>query len=223
MKYISYNKTSVKLNSKKHILKKYIIKTIPKKNYKLINDCIVNYHNNLFRNCTGIPKLISNRKNLEFKFEYCGESLSKILQKKMIKEKEMKIILKGVTRILNLCEKKKIDIDPHFKNFTVKNNNVFFVDLYPPMNKKFINVLLKYNKKVKEKIEKHLKTWSYKNIKHHFLADLKKSKYINRNFYYYSKKYFIENNIVKKIDYKLINNIILIEEKNLKNKNFTLS
>jgi hypothetical protein len=91
------------------------------------------------------------------------------------------------------------------------------------MNKKFINVLLKYNKKVKEKIEKHLKTWSYKNIKQHFLADLKKSKYINRNFYYYSKKYFIENDIVKKIDYKLINNIILIEEKNLKNKNFTLS
>ena len=48
MEYISYNKTSVKLNSKKHILKKYIIKTIPKKNYKLINDCIVNYHNSLF-------------------------------------------------------------------------------------------------------------------------------------------------------------------------------
>ena len=68
MKYISYNKTSVKLNSKKYILKKFIIKNIPKKNYKIINDCIVNYHNILFKNCSGIPKLISNRKSLEFKF-----------------------------------------------------------------------------------------------------------------------------------------------------------
>ena len=223
MKYISYNKTSVKLNSKKYILKKYIIKTIPKKNYKIINDCIVNYHNILFKNCSGIPKLISNRKSLEFKFEFCGEILSKILKKKKITEKKMKIILYGVTQILNICERKKIDIDPHFKNFTIKNNNIFFVDLYPPMNKKFINILLRFNKKVKNKIKKHLETWSYKNIKHHFLADLKKSKYINRNFYYYSKKYFIDNNIVKKIDYKLINNIIRIEEGNLKNKNFTLS
>ena len=109
MKYISYNKTSVKLNNNKYILKKYIIKTIPKKYYKLINDCIVNYHNVLFKNCVGIPKLISNKKNLEFKFQYCGESLSKILKKKKIKKEEIKTILKGVAQILDLCEKKYIE------------------------------------------------------------------------------------------------------------------
>ena len=70
MNYISYNKTSVKLNNKKYILKKYIIKTIPNKKFRFINDCILNYHKILYKNCAGIPKLISNKKNLEFKFEY---------------------------------------------------------------------------------------------------------------------------------------------------------
>jgi hypothetical protein len=223
MKYISYNKTSVKLNNKKYILKRYLIKSIPKKKYNLINDCIINYHKILFKNCEGIPKLISNKKNLEFKFEYCGESCSKILQKRKISIKEMNIILEGVTKIINACVKKKIDIDPHFKNFTVKNNSIYFVDLYPPMNKKFIKILLNYNKNIKDKITNHLKTYSYKNIKHHFLADLKKSKYINRKFYFYSKKFFLKNGVLKKINYKKINNIIKIEENNLKNKNFTLS
>jgi hypothetical protein len=223
MNYISYNKTSVKLNNRKHILKKYIIKTIPKKKFKVINDCILSYHKILYKNCPGIPKLISNQKNLEFKFEYCGESCSQILQKKRISVAEMNMILSGITKILDNCEKKKIDIDPHFKNFTIKNNKVFFVDLYPPINNKFINILTNCNKKIKNEISKHLKTYSYKYIKHHFLADLKKSKYINRKFYSYSKKFFLEKKIINEINYDLINSIIKIEEKNLKNKNFTLS
>lgn len=223
MNYISYNKTSVKLNNRKHIFKKYKIKTIPKNKHKLINDCILSYHKNLYKNCFGIPKLIANNKNLEFKFEYCGKSCSEILQKKEINVNEMKFILNGVVKILNCCVKKKIDIDPHFKNFTIKNKKVFFVDLYPPMNKKFKNILINSNKKIKNEISNHLKTYGYKYIKHHFLADLKKSKYINRKFYFYSKKFFLENKVISKINYKLIDSIINIEEKNLKNKKFTLS
>lgn len=223
MNYISYNKTSVKLNNRKYIIKKYILKTIPKKKYKLINNYIADYHRLLFKNCIGIPKLISNNKTLEFKFEYCGNSCSQILQKKNISTKQMNLILSGIIKILNDCEKKKIEIDPHFKNFTIKNGKVYFVDLYPPMKNKFIKVLVDNNKVIKNEILKHLKTYKYKFIKHHFLADLKKSKYINRSFYFYSKKFFLENKVINKIDYELINNIIKIEEKNLNNKNFTLS
>tara|TARA_B100000927_G_C16428326_1_gene454446 strand:+ start:635 stop:1306 length:672 start_codon:yes stop_codon:yes gene_type:complete len=223
MNYISYNKTYVKRNNKKYILKKYIIKTIPKHNYKIVNDCILAYHKVLFKNCTGIPKLISNKKELEFKFEYCGKSCAQILQKKNINFNEMNMILDGISKILNICEEKKIDLDPHFKNFTIKNNKVYFVDLYPPMNNKFINILLNYNKNIKKNIKMHLTNYDYKKIKHHFLADLKKSKYINRKFYFYAKKYFLQKRIIKNINYKLINKIIKIEESNLKNKSFTLS
>ena len=135
----------------------------------------------------------------------------------------MNKILFGITKILNSCVAKRIDIDPHFKNFTIKNRNVYFVDLYPPMNKKFIKILLKSNKKIKKQIKDHLNNYNYKKIKHHFLADLKKTKNINRQFYFYSKKYFLEKKILKKIDYKLINKIIKIEERNLNDKRFTLS
>ena len=58
------------------------------------------------------------------------------------------------------------------------------------MNNKFIIFLINSNKKIKNEITKHLKTYSYKYIKHHFLADLKKLKCLNIKFYYYSKKYF---------------------------------
>ena len=222
-KYISYNKTAVKLNNKNIIFKKYVIKTIPKQKYSLINKSILLYHNTLFKNCKGIPKLISNKKNLEFNFEYCGKSLSEILKKPKLKKKRMKEILYGVVEILNICEKKKIGIDPHFKNFTVKGKKIFFVDIYPPIRKEFISLLVKYNKNVKSDIIKHLDTYNHKKIKQHFLADLKKTKYINKKFYKFAKEYFIVNNVVKKINHKLINQIIKIEEKNLNNKSFTLS
>ena len=119
--------------------------------------------------------------------------------------------------------KKKIGIDPHFKNFTLKKKKIYFVDIYPPIRKEFISLLVKHNKKIKFHILKHLENYKHNKIKQHFLADLKKTNYINKNFYKYAVEYFIVNNVVSKINYKLINQIIKIEERNLNNKLFTLS
>ena len=222
-KYISYNKTAIKLNNKNIIFKKYVIKTIPKQKHSLINKSILSYHNTLFKNCKAIPKLISNKKNLEFYFEYCGKSLSEILKNPKLKKREMKEILKGIVEILNICEKKKIGMDPHFKNFTLKKKKIYFVDIYPPIRKDFISLLIKHNKKIKFRILKHLENYNHNKIKQHFLADLKKTSYINKNFYKYAVEYFMVNNVVSKINYKLINQIIKTEESNLNNKLFTLS
>lgn len=219
--FVSYNNTSVKLDNNQ-IFKKYVIKSIPKIYYKIINKNITLYHKKLFSLCNGIPRLISNKKKLEFSFEYCGESLNKVLRKKISLNK-MEIILNGVILILNDCEKKKIDIDPHFKNFTIMNDKIYYVDMFPPLTKQYINLLIKYNKNIKYKIKSHLKTWSYKILKQHFIADLKKSKFINRKFYFYTKKYFLKKKTIPCVNYKLINKIIYVEEKNLKDKKFTLS
>lgn len=221
-KFISYNKTIVKLNKKRQIKKIYKINTIPVKYYKYINNEINKYYTKLSK-CKNIPRLIKNKKNLEFYFEYCGNSLFDILQAKKLTKVKMEKILYGVTQILNFCEKNKINIDPHFKNFTILNNNVYFVDIFPPLTKKYIQLLTHFNKKIKNKIIKHLNTWNYQLIKQHFIADLKKSKFINRNFYLFAKKYFVKNKLIKKISYKKINRIIAIEESNLKNNKFTLS
>lgn len=147
----------------------------------------------------------------------------KLFKKKNLTQYKMKKILDGVSQILNFCEKNKIDIDPHFKNFTILNNKIYFVDIFPPLTKKYLTLLIFYNQKIKKKIIQHINTWNYKTLKLHFLADLKKSKFINRIFYYYAKKYFIKEKLIQKIDYKKINKIISIEENNLKNKKFTLS
>jgi hypothetical protein len=220
--YISFNRTDVKLHNK-IIYKKYKINTIPIKYIKCVNKNILSYHEHLKKNLVRIPKLIFHNKKLEFHFEYCGESLSEIVKKKNIPKNKINIILKGVSEILNKCERKKIDLDPHFKNFTIKNNQIFYVDLFPPMTNDYKKLLLNNNKNIKTYISEHFNMYSYKLIKHHFLADLKKTKNINQFFYFYSKKYFIDNKIIKKIDFKLIDKIILIEEKNLNNNNFTLS
>ena len=219
--FISYNNNLVKLYNNQ-IFKKYIIKSIPKTYYKIINKNIVLYHKKLLNCCNGIPKLIYNKNDLEFSFQYCGKSLDRVLRKKISLYK-MKIILDGVILILNNCEKKKINIDPHFKNFTIMNDKIYYVDMFPPPTRQYINLLIKYNKSIQYKIKKHLKTYSYKIIKQHFIADLKKSKFINRKFYFYTKKYFLKKKTIPYINYKLINKIIYIEEKNLKDKKFTLS
>lgn len=224
MKYfVSYNKTNVKLNNKKQVLKKYTINTLPKKYHKFINKQINIYHKSLYKGCNAIPKMISNKKDLEFCFQYCGESLYEIIQNKSLTIKKMHLIFDGVINILNQCEKNKLDIDPHFKNFTMKKDKVYFVDIFPPLTKNYIRLLTNYNLNIKSDITNHISTWKFNIIKHHFLADLKKSKFINRKFYILAKKYFLSQNVLKKIDYSLINKIIRIEEKNLKSKKFTLS
>lgn len=222
VKFISYNKTKVKLNKKRQIKKVYKINTIPAKYHKSINNEILKYYTKLSK-CENIPKLIKNKKNLEFYFEYCGTSLFDILQKKSLTKVRMEKILYGVAQILNFCEKNKIDIDAHFKNFTFLNNKIYFVDIFPPLTKKYLRLLTYYNKEIKNNIIQHLCTWNYKFIKEHFIADLKKSKFINRNFYFFAKKYFIKNRVIKKFSYKKINRIIKIEESNLRKNEFTLS
>ena len=49
----------------------------------------------------------------------------------------MNLILEEISKILDKCEKMTIDLDPHFKNFTLKNNRVFYVDLFPPMTNEY--------------------------------------------------------------------------------------
>lgn len=220
--YISFNRTKVK-KKKKIIEKEFVLKTIPYNKASIINKNIRDYHATLLKNCNNIPKLISHNKKLKFKFEYCGISLHKILQEKNMSKKKMNHILNEISNILNIFENVKIGIDPHFKNFTILKNKIYFVDFYPPVTSSFTALLIKYNPKIRKQISLHLQCYSYDKIKHHFLADLKKSKNINKEFYSFAKNFFIKKKVLNKINYKLINDIIKIENTNLNNQNFTLT
>ena len=132
-------------------------------------------------------------------------------------------IIDQITIILRKCVDRKVSLDPHIKNFTLKNGTVYYVDTFPPVFDEYIKILVQYNPKNKKNIIKHIKTWSPNKIMYHFLADLKKTKNLNKNMYLRSKKKFIKKGYIKRFSINKVNEIIKIEGDNLKCETFTLS
>ena len=220
-KYITFNDTSINFKGNK-IIKKFLLKTIAKKHESKVSDYIFHYYRNLEKIGVKLPKLY-HRDNLSFTFEFCGESLINILRDKKLDDQYIENILYQISKILETCVSNKVDLDPHIKNFTIKNNIVYYVDTFPPVIDDYIKLLTKYNVKNKKNIKKHLNTWKYNMLMYHFLADIKKTKSLNPKIYIKSKTLFLKKRFIRNFSLKKVNNIIEIENSNLKRKGFTLS
>lgn len=220
-KYITFNDTSIKLN-KNSIKKTFLLKTIPKSETKKVSKNINKYYLQLKQSGVRLPKLIKY-KDLQYTFEYCGNSLIDVLNKKTISEKRMINIIEQILSILKSSINNKTSLDPHIKNFTIKNNIVYYVDTFPPVTEEYIKILIKANAKNKSNILKHLSTWKPHKIMYHYLADLKKTRSIDRRFYFLSKKLIISKGYIRKFSIEKVNHIINIESSNLENRTFTLS
>ena len=220
-KYITFNDTSIKFK-KNVIIKRFILKKIPYTYSDLVSSLIYKYHSKLKLIGVNLPNLIKY-KDLEFKFEYCGESLIDVLKEKDLTIKNIDNIIDQITIILRKCVDRKVSLDPHIKNFTLKNGVVYYVDTFPPVFNEYLNILIQYNPENKKNIIKHIKTWSPNRIMYHFLADLKKTKNLNKKIYLRSKKKFIQKGYIKRFSIDKVNEIIRIEGDNLKCKSFTLS
>tara|TARA_Y100000816_G_scaffold291379_1_gene282559 strand:- start:277 stop:945 length:669 start_codon:yes stop_codon:yes gene_type:complete len=220
-KYITFNDTSIKFQGNK-LIKKFKLKTIPENYKNRVSYYIYQYHIKLNKIGVPVPRLY-HRQNLKFTFEYCGDSLIEILKNKSLSDKYIYIVLDQIISILLKCSSNKVDLDPHIKNFTIKDNTVYYVDTFPPMIKDYVELLVKYNSENKINIRKHLSTWKYNRLMYHFLADIKKTKSLNRKIYYESKKMFLKKRLIRNFSDKKINEIIKIEGSNLKRNGFTLS
>ncbi len=220
-KYSTFNDTSIKLCGGK-IKKKFILKKIPKKYKNKVSSLIVEYYNQLKSAGISIPKLYKNDK-LNFTFEYCGESLLNKLNKKNIEDNFIDDVLNQIIKILRKCVKHKIALDPHIKNFTINKGIIYYVDTFPPVLDDYINLLTKYNYPNKTLILRHLNTFKYNKIMYHFLADIKKTKTLNRKIYIKAKSLFIKKSFIRNFSLKKINEIIKIEHNSSKRKQFTLS
>ena len=97
------------------------------------------------------------------------------------------------------------------------------MDTFPPVSKKYIDLLTKYNPNLDKEIRSHLRTWNPEKLRYHFLADVKKTKELNQDFYKVAKENFIKNGSIRNFNLQKVNEIINIEESNIALKDFTLS
>ena len=220
-KYFTINDTKI-IFKKEFVKKTYILKTIQKKETEKVSKLIYSYYLELNKAGVSMPKLIS-RKGLTFKYEFCGESLIEILKGKQLSRSFMENVVRQVEIILKNCKKNNLGLDPHIKNFTLSKEKVFYVDTFPPVSKKYIDLLTKYNPNLDKEIRSHLRTWNPEKLRYHFLADVKKTKELNQDFYKVAKENFIKNGSIRNFNLQKVNEIINIEESNIALKDFTLS
>ena len=220
-KYFTINDTQI-IFKKEFVKKTYILKTIPKKEIEKVSKLIYSYYLELNKAGVTMPKLISS-KGLTFKYEFCGESLIEILKGKQLSRSFMENVVKQIEIILKNCKKNNLGLDPHIKNFTLFKEKVFYVDTFPPVSRKYIDLLTKYNPNLNKEIRSHLRTWKPEKLRYHFLADVKKTKELNKDFYKVAKENFIKNRSIRNFKLQKVNEIIAIEESNIALKGFTLS
>ena len=204
------------------MIKFLVTKTIPKKEVEKVSKFIYSYYKALNRAGVSMPKLIS-RQGLTFKYEFCGESLIEILKGKKLSKSFMENIVNQIEIILKNCKKNNLGLDPHIKNFTLSKEKVFYVDTFPPVSKQYIDLLTKYNLHISQEIRSHLKTWTPEKLRYHFLADVKKTKDLNKDFYKVAKESFVKSGSIRNFKLQKVNEIIKIEESNISLEGFTLS
>ena len=215
------NDTHIKFKAN-YVEKTYILKKISPEKSSLVSRLICDYYKDLKNAGISIPKLLSKR-GLIFNFEYCGSGLMEILKNKKLTNSYMKNLLNQIESILKNCRKNKVGLDPHIKNFTLLDDKVFYVDTFPPVSKEYINLLIRHNKEFKKEIKLHLKNYKPNKLFYHFLADLKKTKELNKNFYKIAKDNFIKKRYIRNFDMEKVNEIIKIEKSNISKTGFTLS
>ena len=220
-KFYSFNDTKIKFK-KDTVEKTYILRAINQKEKELVSKLIEEYFETLKSTRISLPKLIKY-KDLNFIYEFCGESLIDSLKEDNISSDFMDNVIEQIGEMLHKCKLKEVGMDPHIKNFTYKKDKVFYVDTFPPVTEEYIELLTKYNKENKENIKKHLDTWKPDRLMYHFLADIKKTNDLNKKFFNKCKSFFIKKKYIKNFDMKEVDKIIEIEEKNLNKKGFTLS
>ena len=204
------------------MIKFLVTKTIPKKEVEKVSKFIYSYYKALNRAGVSMPKLIS-RQGLTFKYEFCGESLIEILKGKKLSKSFMENIVNQIEIILKNCKKNNLGLDPHIKNFTLSKEKVFYVDTFPPVSKQYIDLLTNYNLHISQEIRSHLKTWTPEKLRYHFLADVKKTKDLNKDFYKVAKESFVKSGSIRNFKLQKVNEIIKIEESNISLEGFTLS
>lgn len=195
-----------------------------KKTLKIILKLVKSYFNRVKSSGIKIPNLIFLKiksDKILCRMDYKGKNL---IQKglKFYNIKKFSKNIDGILDIIFIAKSKKIMLDPHIKNFVIdKNENVFYVDIYPPYSKNYQKLRQYFFKKNENEILiNNFKYFYPRNLFYHFVSDIIKIDLNfekNLNFFYEKlkrKKFILSNKkFFKKKVFEIANTEILRENK----------
>ena len=122
-----------------------------------------------------LPKVLSHKLEKTQITFYCEEKGINILEKFNLNElifgKGREYLLKIIKEIKKAV-KYNLNLDPHIKNFVIKNDEISYVDFSPPYIEEYFTLRISIAKKEeKEIIKKNFEYFKPNYLYHHFLGD----------------------------------------------------
>ena len=153
------------------VIKEYRLRTINPRYKDIISNFIFEYYASLISNGIPVPKLLDHEK-LKFVSVYHGKNIVELAEDDIEEYyNSNKNFFMDIIKIVKTAKDKNLYFDPHIKNFTIFNNRVWYVDVFPPYSKKYLEILLKSNPSQKEKLIENHNIFSPEMLPYHFLAD----------------------------------------------------
>ena len=153
------------------VIKEYRLRTISPQYKDVISKFIFEYYNSIVLRGIPVPKLLEYNK-LKFVSIYHGKNIVELAENNIEEYyNSNKTFFNDIIRIVKIAKDYNLYFDPHIKNFTVYENKVWYVDIFPPYSEKYLEILLKSNPGQKEKIVENINIFSPKMLPYHFLAD----------------------------------------------------
>ncbi len=200
--------TKIEVNDGK-ITKEYALKTIKPEYKEQVSKLILKYYEKLKENNIPVPNLIESN-GLSFTSDYKGENIidstNDIEEFYNFNEK----IFDSIFDIIKLAIEKNICIDPHIKNFTIDNEEVYYVDVFPPHGEEYWKILLDSNEGREYEVSETLDLFKPNMLAHHFLADFHGT-FNNMKLVEKLAKKMVEKNLIKSFDINTFNKILMLE------------
>jgi hypothetical protein len=131
-------------------------------------------------------------------------------------------LLDQMIEICRLAIEANLSFDPHFRNFTVREGKVFYVDIFPPLIDDYFKLFsLLGNPELNRREWEHYALFHPKAVAQHFLADWLKV-YNNEQVLEAVADRMKVLDLIAKIDRELIQTVIQIENQNHADPEFWL-
>lgn len=195
------------------IYKKFNLDNFNDTHYPSVKKMIIEYHESLVEAKIAVPDLISCDDSLNFSFSYCGKSIVSLMNKNpanFFAENEAHFFT--MIKSIKKAAKHNILFDPHIKNFTILNDDLYYVDIFPPYSEDYLNLLVLNFPKFGKDLTNLFNIFSPSMVMHHFLSDFKKTFPKENKLMLKLGEIMINERFIENIDFSLIDYIISLEE-----------
>jgi hypothetical protein len=122
-----------------------------------------------------LPEILHHKIEEDYIAFYCVEKGENILEKFNLNELifgKGRVFLVNIINEIKKAVQCKLNLDPHIKNFVIKNDEISFVDFSPPYTEEYFTLRLSLAKKDEIAIiKKNFQFFKPQYLYHHFLGD----------------------------------------------------